>query len=157
MATWCRRSWRAASAACLLLPLQVAPVPVLECALPDDEARVYQLLDAGAASEPRWRLRLTSRALGTRHVDLPLANARVERTDAAVTVASSSANGGAAVQIVAVRGSAASSLDVFVNFELEVNVWRDLSPDVERMNTHGLQTTARCRVLSSADEVPYHQ
>jgi hypothetical protein len=143
----------------LLVGLAVQPAgkPVVECALTGDPAaRVYQLIDAGAAQQPRWLLRLSAPALGQRRVDLPLANAKVEPRDGGLSVASVSANGGATVQIDAASGSLPSTVDVFVNFELEVNVWRDLSPDVEQMNTHGLPASAQCHVLSSPEPMPYH-
>jgi hypothetical protein len=135
--------------------MQPEPKTVLECHLPSEPAaRVFQLLDHGPAREPRFALRLSGSIIGARHVDLPLANARIERRGGGLSVASNSANGGASVQIEAVAGRDASSIDVFVNFELEVNVWRDLSPDVEHMNTHGLQANARCHVLSIPEGMP---
>ena len=138
--------------------MQPGPKIVLECRLPPEgAARVYQLLDHGQAHEPRFALRLSGPSPGGRRVDLPLANARVERRGGTLLVTSVSSNGGATVQIEAAGGSGASSLDVFVNFELEVNVWRDLSPDVEEMNTHGPQANAQCRVLSIPEGMPYHR
>ena len=156
MAISSHRSWRyAASAALLSSVLQPAPKTVLECTLPSEPAaRVFQLLDHGAAREPRFALRMSGARLGTRRVDLPLANARVERRGGGLAVTSTSANGGASVQIEAAGGTGQSSIDVFVNFELEVNVWRDLSPDVEQMNTHGLQADAQCHVLSIPEGMP---
>ena len=154
-----RRSWRgAASAALIASVIQPAATPVLECSLPgDDSRRVYQLIDAGAAHHPRWLLRLSAPAVGgDRRVDLPLGNARVDKKNGGLVVSSASANGGAAVQIEAAAGSGTSTLDVFVNFELEVNVWRDLPPEVERMNTNGVQAAA-CRVLSIPEPMPYHR
>ena len=154
------RSWRyAASAALLSSVMQPAPKTVLECTLPSQPAaRVFQLLDHGSGHEPRFALRLSGAGLGVRRVvDLPLANARVERRGRGLSVASASANGGATVQIEAADGSGPSSIDVFVNFELEVNVWRDLSPDVEHMNTHGLQADAQCHILSIPEGLPYHR
>ena len=78
---------------------------------------------------------------------MPLADAAVARKGTGVSVSSRSANGGLSVNVRASEGGE-SLLDVFVNFELEVNVWRDLSPDVEAMNTDGPLARARCRVLS---------
>jgi hypothetical protein len=114
--------------------------PIAECTLPGEfGTRVYQIVDRGS-QQPRWWLTLGSTVLGSRRVELPLADARVERSSA-------SRNGGLAVGIDA--NADKSTVDVFVNFELEVNVWRDLSPDVVHMNTNGPQTSARCRVLPS--------
>ena len=154
-----QRLWRhAADAAVLTLFFQAAPPPVavVECTLPGDTAgRVYRILDAGSGREPRWSLRLTAQSLGQRHVDLPLPDARVERRGSVLSLSSTSANGGLTVHIEAREGSA-SMVDVFVNFELEVNVWRDLSPEVEQMNTDGPQPGAACRGLSARDGLPYH-
>jgi hypothetical protein len=159
MALSFRRSWRSAGSVALLASLmQPLPRPVLECVLPDDPSpRTYQVLDYGAAREPRFALRLTGGSLGAERVDLPLANARVERGERRLTISSVSGNGGASVQIAAVDGSGASTIDVFVNYELEVNVWRDLSPDVAHMNTQGPQANAQCRVLSIPEGMPYHR
>ena len=158
MALSSRRSWRSAGSAALLASLiQPAARPLVECVLPDGtRPRAYQVLDYGAAREPRFVLRLAGGALGARRVDLPLANARFERGERLVTVSSVSGNGGASVRIAANDG-AASTIDVFVNFELEVNVWRDLSPDVEHMNTRGPQANAQCHVLSFPEAMPYHR
>lgn len=146
-AAWLRRSSRcAASAAALAGVLQAAtPQAIAECALGSgDEVRTYRIVDHGPASSPRWRLTLTAPALAERVIDLPLPAARVQQAAGRVTLDSRSGNGGVAVKIDAADGR--SMIDVFVNFELEVNVWRDLSPDVERMNTEGPRE-GRCRVL----------
>ena len=91
-------------------------------------------------------LTLSSARLGARVVELPLPDAEIDRSAKGVNVSSRSANGGLAVRVRA-NGGGESLLDVFVNFELEVNVWRDLSPDVEAMNTDGPLARPQCRVL----------
>jgi len=126
---------------------------VVECSIAsDDQARVFRLVDRGVAQEPRWWLTMSSTALGSRVAELPLPNPRLEREPGRVALASTSNNGGLTVTIDA--GAGRSVIDVFVNFELEVNVWRDLSPDVERMNTHGPVANAGCRVLPGMYELP---
>ena len=135
--------------------LQAPPpsVPVIECRLPEDaDDRLFTLVDRGGNAEPRWVLILRARPLGQRAIDLPLPAARVTRAAGRVTVSSRSANGGLAVEIEAT--AADSTLDVFVNVELEVNVWRDLSPDVERMNTAGARHDAQCVILSDRAQMP---
>ena len=142
------RSWPVASVLLAGLSGQPSGTPLIECALAADPAkRVYQVIDAGPLQQPRYLLRLSAPALGQRRVDLPLANATIERRDGGLSLARVSANGGATVHLDAGVGSRPSTVDVFVNFELEVNVWRDLSPDVEQMNTHGLPARAQCHVL----------
>jgi hypothetical protein len=149
-ANWWPRLWpNVVNSALLAGALQATPgLARLECVLPDDgDARVYRLVDRGASASPRWWLTLRARSLGGREVELPLAGAQVEESkDGALRLASRSLNGGVAIEI---RPEAtAYRLDVFVNFELEVNVWRDLSPDVEHMNTAGARSDARCQLLS---------
>jgi hypothetical protein len=133
---------------------QDAPTTAVECTpSADGDRRVFRILDRGPASQPRWHMQLTGDSLNGRSVGLPLAGARVTHHADAWTLASDSANGGVRVRIEA-RGNT-STLDVFVNYELEVNVWRDLQPDVDRMNTDGPQLMT-CRVLSEPDSMPYH-
>ena len=147
-AVWSPQSWHVVSALVASLFGQPATTPIAECALTGDPgSRVYQVIDRGATQEPRWLLRLSATALGERRIDLPMANATIERREGRLSIVSVSANGGASVQIDAAAGSGPSTVDVFVNYELEVNVWRDLSPDVEQMNTHGVPAPARCHVL----------
>lgn len=97
-------------------------------------------------------LTLGSPRLREQIIELPLPDAAVEEAPTRVTVASRSGNGGLNVAL-RVAGED-SSLDVFVNFELEVNVWRDLSPDVEGMNTDGPLAHPNCRILSSGEALP---
>lgn len=149
-----RRSWRhAASAALLAITLQPDfPQTVAECTIEGDpQRRVYRLVDIGGRRTPRWWLTLRSQSLGDRSAELPLPDAQVERGSSRLRLSSASTNGGLAVEIAA--GADKSVLNVFVNFELEVNVWRDLSPDVEQMNTDG-EVTARCQVPPEAALFP---
>lgn len=146
--SWCPPLLRrAGSIAAIAGTLQIpAPLTVAECAMPrDPDARVYHIVDRGSHSQPRWWLTLRSRALGDRVIELPLPDAQVHRSRDRVTISSASRNGGLAVEIGA--NADKPMVDVFVNFELEVNVWRDLSPDVEQMNTDGPRRDALCRVL----------
>ena len=143
---WPRWWQRGASIALLATALQPAvPVAVVECTIDaDPQHRVYRLVDHGTDRNPQWWLTLRSESLGDRIVELPLPDARVDRGSDRLRLISASKNGGLAVELAA--GAEHSRLDVFVNFELEVNVWRDLSPEVERMNTES-SAGVRCRVL----------
>lgn len=130
-------------------PAARAPRPILECRPQDDTGgRIYRVIDRGDGASPRWVLTLASTRLGTRTIELPLPDAVIEQTPDHVSVSSRSANGGLTVTVRAATGE--SLLDVFVNFELEVNVWRDLSPDVESMNTDGPLPRASCLILPTA-------
>jgi hypothetical protein len=145
------------SSVCVALMVVVQPstpgMPIAECRLPEDaDGRIFQLVDRGSDRDPRWWLTLRSRALAARLIELPLPAAKVRREAARITVSSTSANGGLAIDLVA--AAAGATLDVFVNFELEVNVWRDLSPEVERMNTGGPRRDARCVILSRGSGLP---
>jgi hypothetical protein len=129
------------------------PTAVAECVLQDDSGqRVYRVVDRGESGEPRWWLTLIAPGAATALAELPLPNARVERSASALAISSASGNGGLAVTIRA--APTAALLDVFVNYELEVNVWRDLSPAVDRMNTNGPRPHAQCRVLSAPEGLP---
>lgn len=155
-----RRSWR--SVASVIAVVQTlasartaAPASraIVECRPQDDETgRIYRVVDRGDGASPRWTLTLEAQRLSGRTVELPLPDAVVEQTADRVSVSSRSANGGLTVSVVATARE--SRLDVFVNFELEVNVWRDLSPDVEQMNTDGPLAHANCRLLPSGAALP---
>ncbi len=121
---------------------------VVECRVDNDpDARVWQLVRQGEGAEAHWRLTLRSTSLGSRTVDLPLPDDRIVMAPDRVSASSASGNGGLAVDLVA-AAEGGSVLDVFINYELEVNVWRDLSPDVEQMNTGGPRRDARCVILA---------
>ena len=143
-----RSSRVAVKAAVLSIALQAAsPTTALECTIEGDaDERIFRVVDRGSSQETRWWLTLQSRSLGNRVVELPLPNAKIQTSVDQATVTSISNNGGLAVEI-SVRPDR-PIFDVFVNFELEVNVWRDLSPDVDLMNTNGPHAGARCRVQS---------
>ena len=127
---------------------------IVECRLPaDEQQRVFALVDAGTTATPQWRLMLRSRELGARSVELPLAGVRIERAPNRVAATAHSANGGLDVELLA-EPAGRSRLRVFVNFELEVNVWRDLSPDVEHMNTDGMRDDVACVILSPPKSLP---
>jgi hypothetical protein len=129
------------------------PTTVVECLPPGDaQERVFRLVDRGAGHDPRWWLMLSSRPLGGRTVELPLPGPRVELRPNLVSLSSASSNGGLMVTLEV--GAGRSTLDVFVNYELEVNVWRDLSPDVEQMNTSGSLVPGGCRLVSGKGELP---
>lgn len=123
----------------------------VECRLPGDtDARVWRL-ERRPGATPEWWLTLTAPALGARRPSLPLTAADVTEAGSVVAVSSHSANGGASVDL---RSGTPGRLDVYVNHGLEVNVWPDLSPDVDRMNTDGARADADCRTLPADGAVP---
>ena len=143
---WPRWWLRAVDVALLASALQpAAPIPVVECTIDaDPQRRVYRLVDYGTHRDPKWWLTLSSQSMADRVVELPLPDAQIERGADRLRLTSASKNGGLAVELVA--DDERPRLDVFVNFELEVNVWRDLSAEVERMNTESA-AGLRCRLL----------
>ena len=88
----------------------------------------------GVIDAPRWVLVYRSATLSPPSVALPLPAAAPRVTADRVALDYRSANGGRSVMLDA-RAAGPSTLDVFVNFELEVNVERDLDRAVDTMNT----------------------
>jgi hypothetical protein len=114
-----------------------AAQPVANCSTPNDPQGRQWTLERPATGAPGspWRVIFRSRALGQRQTEL-----RVPRTEPAITADSvtltfNSANGGLNIDWRATTG--ASTIDIYVNFGLEVNVDADLDPAVEAMNTLG--------------------
>jgi hypothetical protein len=129
--------------------VQVAVESVATCRVPDDAARrEWALVREGTPDEPRWRLVFRSTGTGPGPVALPLPLARPEVGPGRVTLDYRSANGGRVVQWRSLAAGA-SAIDVFVNYELEVNVERDLDRSVDAMNTDG-PLTVRCDVAGRA-------
>lgn len=141
--------WTTAVAAWSLgAALSASEVPGVECRLPD--GRWYRL---AASARPGARHVLSYRAKpGSRQIDLPVgtpAYRRASRCDAAGpcpqgTFALHSPNGGIILAIDV--HDASSTVDIFVSYELEVNVDVSLSPEIDALNTDGRQA-ATCRVL----------
>jgi hypothetical protein len=153
-----RRSYQVAALAAAL-PLLAVPTARLTAIQPRDDAPavVVSCTVPGDADQREWRVErraaagalvLTLRTAGGAVVaELPLAAPELLRAEGRVLLSSESANGGAHVTLQA--SPAGALLDVFVNHELEVNVHRDLRPEVERMNTHGPRRDARCTFPSA--------
>jgi hypothetical protein len=64
--------------------------------------------------------------------------------DGTATLRFRNANGGRQVELDVTPTRA--QLDVYVDYGLEVNIDRDLAPDIDRMNTHGPLTSLSCQV-----------
>lgn len=115
---------------------QVAAPATVTCRAPEDPARrEWSLVSAGPPDAPRWVLVYRSATLDRPSVSLPLPGAAPVVDEDGVRLDYQTANGGRAVTLSATDGP--SSLDVFVNYELEVNVERDLDRGVDLMNTRG--------------------
>jgi hypothetical protein len=121
---------------------------LVRCRVIDDpRSRVYELQRTVDGNQERWVLAMRSRAAGASPVLLPLPDARPTVTDTSVTLDYQTLNGGRNVELTVTTSGA--SIDIDVNFELEVNVERDLDPRVELMNTEGRISTLSCTVRPS--------
>ena len=131
--------------AALLLTVQVATVDtVATCRVPDDpQQRTWSLVRRDAA----WLVVFRSRALDRPAVELRLPGAAPSITSAETRVSFKSANGGRSVEWRIVDGD--STLDLYVNHGLEVNIEADLDPAVDLMNTDGA-IEVRCGPSSPA-------
>lgn len=90
-----------------------------------------------------WRLSYRDRE----HPDwvrLALDGAEPVLGDGTATLRFRNANGGRQVALDVAPGKA--KLDVYVDYGLDVNIERDLAPEVDRMNTNGPLTSIDCRV-----------
>ena len=118
-------------------PAPPPPAVVTTCRVAEDPAgREWSLAREGSSDSPRWVLLFRQTAAAATPVRLPLPAAAPTVTGERVELNFRSANGGRSVALSAVTAGP-SSLDVFVNFELEVNVERDLDRAVDTMNTEG--------------------
>ena len=106
----------------------------------DPDERVY-VLDR---HDDRWRLSFRSKAAGDRWVRLALPGAQPVTSDDEVRLSYRSANGGRQIDLVATP--ALSSLDVWVDYGLDVNVEPDLDPRVDLMTTDGPLPGVACAV-----------
>lgn len=91
-----------------------------------------------------WRLRYRDRE-HPRWVTLSLPGARPIVDGGTARLRYRNANGGRQVELEV--STAASRLDVYVDYGLDVNIDPDLSPDVDLMNTEGPLTAIECRVM----------
>lgn len=116
----------------LLLVAQVAAGPVATCSAPGDSQQRTWILERRDAA---WRIVFRSRALDKPQVVLAIPNAAPMIGDNEIRVSHKSANGGRTIEWRITNGP--STLDLYVNHGLEVNVEADLDPAVDLMNTDG--------------------
>lgn len=120
-------------------PVARTAPPVVECTVPDDpESRVFRLEQA----EGQWRLSLKSRETDGRWIHLTLPSAQPVVDGERVRLSYRNANGGRQIDLSVT--DAGSSLDVWVDYGLEVNIEPDLDPKVDLMNTEGPLEGVRC-------------
>jgi Lipid A 3-O-deacylase (PagL) len=121
----------------MIQPAPTPPAVVTTCRVAADPAgREWSLAREGPSESPNWVLLFRRGTAASTPVRLPLPSAAPTVSAASVDLEFHSANGGRSVTLSA-GASGPSRLDVFVNFELAVNVERDLDRAVDAMNTEG--------------------
>ena len=120
----------------MLMLAQAAGADILAtCRVPDDSQQRVWILERDRGAVQQLSVVFRSRALDRPRVALQLPGATILATETEIRVAAKSANGGRSLDWRITDG--ASSLDLYVNHGLEVNVERDLDPAVDLMNTDG--------------------
>jgi hypothetical protein len=128
----------------LIAAVALNTTTAVRCTVKDDpHARVYELQRSGEGARTQWQLAMRSREAGSSPVVLALPDAKPLVTDTQVALEYRTLNGGRTVNWkVAAAGPA--TLEIYANFELEVNVEADLDPRVELMNTEGPISALAC-------------
>jgi hypothetical protein len=131
-----------ASLASLVL---VADSPSVRCELTSDpRGRVFVLDREAGGTDPDWRLSLKDHDSGDKWIRLALPGAMPTFENGTAHLSFKNANGGRQVTLdVSPQGA---TLDVFVDYGLDVNIEPDLDPDVDRMSTGGPITDLSCQV-----------
>jgi hypothetical protein len=99
---------------------------------------------AAGAAEPRWQLSMRDVETRSAWIDLLLPGAKPALTATTAKLSYRNANGGRHVNLEV--SPAGSSLDVWVDHGLEVNIEPDLDPRVDRLNTEGPVTALECTI-----------
>lgn len=119
--------------------VRTAAPPAFECTVPgDSESRVFRLEQA----EGQWQLSFKSRETRGRWIRLTLPSAQPLVEGERVRLSYRNANGGRQIDLSVT--DAGSSLDVWVDYGLEVNIEPDLDPKVDLMNTEGPLGDVKC-------------
>lgn len=113
--------------------------------LDDTDKRVYRLRENRKDNAPAWTLSLNSLKTKSKWIQISLYGAAPVINDKQVLLSYQTANGGKLVDFRVTPKSV--YLDVYVSYELEVNVEVDLSPEVDLLNTEGPLTNLECHVL----------
>ena len=123
----------------------VQPGATVTCRGPDaGETRTWEF----TRTEARWQLRHWRDGRTQEAVRLLLPASTNATLAPQLTLAGRTSNGGIDV---ALRGVAtAAVLDVYVNYELEVNVDASLTPRIDELNTNG-PTGVRCEITGAGD------
>jgi hypothetical protein len=125
----------------LAAALATDPPLTVTCVVPNDPAaRVFRLRQG----DDGWLLGVRHKELGAGWLELKLPGAEPVFTTRSARLKYRNANGGRQVDLTV--GPDGSSLDVWVDHGLEVNIEPDLNPRVDLMNTDGPLRTVSCRL-----------
>jgi hypothetical protein len=105
------------------------------CRLPGDSQQRTWILERDPGAAQLLSVVFRSRGLDRPRVVLQLPGSTILSTKTEIRVTAKSANGGRSIDWRITEGP--STLDLYVNHGLEVNVDRDLDPAVDLMNTDG--------------------
>ena len=112
------------------------------CAIKKDPAaREYRLQQSSTGT---WEIGIRSTKTRDQWVTLALPGAAPVLNGERVRLSYKSANGGRIVEWTVAPGG--NSLDVYVSYELEVNVDTTLAPEIDLLNTDGARRDLDCRV-----------
>jgi hypothetical protein len=121
------------------------PSPTVTCSVPgDSHQRVYRLEANGGGAAAGWQLSYRDQQIGNAWIHLRLPGARPDIEGQTARLAYKNANGGR--QVTLTVSPAGSTLDVWVDHGLEVNIEPDLDPRVDSMNTDGALSRIDCRI-----------
>lgn len=112
--------------------------------LDEGPERTYRLYAEDGAAGPLWFLAMRGPATNDRWVALRLPGASPVFGADGARLVFRTANGGIMIDLEARHGR--TSLDVYVSYELEVNVDAGLSPSIDLLNTDGRLSNVRCEV-----------
>lgn len=120
------------------------PRVVTVCTSPGEGgARTFRLESEGPADAPRWFLALNDASTKGQWLRVALPDARPQVAADGVTLDYRSVTGGVIVVLEARRDG--SLLDVYVSYELEVNIDTSLDPRIDLLNTDGPRRDVLCR------------
>ena len=137
--------WLALASWLALAPAAAGAEPAsVTCRVEGDPGRRVYVLDKHG---DRWRLSFRSEATGGAWIRLALPGAEPVVNGGTVRLSYRNANGGRQVDLRA--GSGQSSLDVWVDYGLDVNIEPDLDPRVDLMTTDGPLAGVTCAVAAA--------
>ncbi len=117
------------------------------CTVPNDaDQRAFTLVGPETGGDTPWVLSFQNKAIAPRTIRVKLAGAKPAIAPGEASLAFKTANGGIMVDLKA--NERLGTLDVYVSYELEVNVDPEMTPDVDLMNTDG-PVAVVCEVVAA--------